>query len=45
MGQPDKRKAARDSQFVRKKKQIPWNKPENYNYLNHTRAYFIIKQI
>ena len=27
MGQPDKRKAARDSQFVRKKKQIPWNKP------------------
>ena len=27
MGRPDKRKAARDSQFVRKKKRIPWNKP------------------
>ena len=27
MGLPDKRKAARDSQFVRKKKRIPWNKP------------------
>ena len=27
MGRPDKRKAARDSQLVRKKKRIPWNKP------------------
>ena len=27
MSRPDKCKAARDSQFVRKKKQIPWNKP------------------
>ena len=27
MGRPDKRKAARDSQFVGKKKRIPWNKP------------------
>ena len=27
MGRPDKWKAARDSQFVRKKKWIPWNKP------------------
>ena len=27
MGQPDKRKAARRSQFVRKKKRIPWHKP------------------
>ena len=53
MGRPDKRKAARDSQFVRKKKRIPWNKPiagamsasQNYNYLNRTRADFIIKQI
>ena len=26
MGRPDKRKAARDSQFVGKKR-IPWNKP------------------
>ena len=27
MGRPDKRKAARDSQFFRKKKRIPWDKP------------------
>ena len=27
MGRPDKRKAARDSHFVGKKKRIPWNKP------------------
>ena len=26
MGRPDKQKAARDSQFIRKKKRIPWNK-------------------
>ena len=27
MGRPDKRKAARDSQFFVKKKRITWNKP------------------
>ena len=27
MGRPDKWKAARESQFARKKKRIPWNKP------------------
>ena len=52
MGRPNKRKAASDSQFVGKKR-IAWNKkkpmqwvlPENCNYLNPTRAHFIIKRI
>ena len=53
MGRPDKRKAARDSQFVGKKKESheinqlrgQWALPENCSYLNSTRAHFIINRI